>query len=219
MNHKILITTILCVGLGMVSLAQADSTPTSIESEHWQEVYVAGFESAQFGPNVDLHRFRQFTVQLPEMEFSTHWWRQHRTDITGRDEQRIRTSYGEALQKALKDQITAESELSLATDITETTLVIVPTLTQFRLNAPDLIFGPRSDDYVDHVGATRITLELRDGQTDELLARLSDYKQTRSIGQLKATNRGVNLRDFTHLFQRWARRLGSYLGEAGASGG
>lgn len=186
----------------------------------WLDTQVRGFDSAQFLEGVNLNRFDSLLVLPPELEFDTRWAREHRSNMSQRDEERLRDSYTEMLKTALETRLSDRTRLTLVDEAGANTLVVQAALTQFRLNAPDLTTGARTESYVSYAGSARLELNLFEGPEQVLIGQLSDFSQTRHFGsasQLKRTNRVVNLRDFRMLSERWATRLGDFLVEARAS--
>lgn len=178
------------------------------------EEKVKGFDSVRFADKADWRRYKSFLVKQPELEFDKHWLREHKSAMTGSDEKRLRESYSRVLKEALEDALGRELGWQKVDQATPDTLVVTPSLTRFRITAPDLSFRPRTQDFVDYTGAARLTLTLLDGAGSGPLAELSDYSQTSSAGgpgDLQATNRVENLHDFKMLCKRWAKRLAEYL--------
>ncbi len=208
--------------IGLATITHATPKPTvelKQESEvRWTETDVKGFDSGQIALDhgLELSHYKTFSVLEPTLAFDKYWLRNFERDMTERDEQRIRESYTRVLQEALQDTLSKELGWQQVETAGADTLIVVPTLTRFRLTAPDLAFRAGTKDYVQHSGAARLDLQLRDGGSGAPLIALSDHSETRSfggLGDLKRTNRVENLRDFKMLSKRWATRLGDYLKE------
>lgn len=179
---------------------------------------VKGFDTVRFADNADLRRYKSFLVKQPELEFDKHWLREHKSSMTENDEARIRESYSRVLKEALEAGLSQETGWQKVTQAGSDTLVVAPSLTRFRITAPDLSFRSQSKDFVEYTGAARLTLTLLDGASNSQLAELSDYSQTRAaggLGDLQLTNRVENLHDFKMLCKRWAKRFGEYLAGEG----
>lgn len=203
-----------CVSVSAIATPKPVVVPEREPAVQWTETDVKGFDSGKIALNDGLHleRYKSFSVLQPTLEFDKDWLREFKRDMTESDEQRIRESYTNALKKALEAEL--GSRLQLVETPAAETLVVVPSLTRFRLTAPDLSFRPQSKDYVHYSGSARLDLQLRDGASGAPLVALSDHSETRSfggLGDLKPTNRVENLRDFKMLSKRWASRLNDYL--------
>lgn len=207
--------------IALASLA-AHATPKPVvvpnqePAVQWTATDIKGFDSSKIAldQGLELQRYKTFSVLQPTLEFDKDWLREFKRDMTSRDEERIRESYTGALRKALEDTLSKELGWQRVEQAAEDTLVVVPTLSRFRITAPDLSFRGPTRDYVQHSGAARLDLQLRDGSSGAPLVALSDHSETRAfggLGDLKPTNRVENLRDFKMLSKRWASRLADYL--------
>lgn len=190
--------------------------PNQEPAVQWTATDIKGFDSSKIAldQGLELQRYKTFSVLQPTLEFDKDWLREFKRDMTSRDEERIRESYTGALRKALEDTLSKELGWQRVEQAAEDTLVVVPTLSRFRITAPDLSFRGPTRDYVQHSGAARLDLQLRDGSSGAPLVALSDHSETRAfggLGDLKPTNRVENLRDFKMLSKRWASRLADYL--------
>lgn len=220
LNHLQIICSLLFVGLS--SMAYATPKPVVVPKPEpavqWTETDIKGFDSSQVAldKGLELERYKTFSVLQPTLEFDKQWLRDFKRDMTESDEKRIRESYTNALKEALQNTLSKELGWQEVETAGPDTLVIVPTLTRFRITAPDLSFRAHTKDYVHYSGSARLDLQLRDGTSGAPLVALSDHSETRSfggLGDLKQTNRVENLRDFKMLAKRWASRLADYLKE------
>lgn len=208
--------------IGLAATAHATPKPAVVPEKEpavqWVETDVKGFDSSQIAVDrgLELERYKTVSVLQPTLEFDKYWLRDFKRDMTDSDEKRLRESYTNVLKEALQDTLSKELGWEVVETAGADTLIVVPTLTRFRLTAPDLSFRAHAKSYVHYSGSARLDLQLRDGTTGAPLVALSDHSETRSfggLGDLKRTNRVENLRDFKMLSKRWAARLGDYLQE------
>ena len=83
-------------------------------------------------------------------------------------------------------------------------LRISPGVANLYVNAPDVMSAGRSRSYTANAGEATMVLELRDSQTNALLGRVLDRRETRdSMGMAQATS-VTNVADFRMLFKSWA---------------
>lgn len=206
--------------IGLSAATPATPKPVVVPKQEtavqWTETDVKGFDSGQIAVErgLELERYTTFSVLQPTLEFDKHWLRDFKRDMTENDEKRIRESYTNALKEALENALSKDLGWQQVETAGADTLVIVPTLTHFRITAPDLSFRAHTKDYVHYSGSARLDLQLRDGTSGAPLVALSDHSETRAfggLGDLKRTNRVENLRDFKMLSKRWASRLSDYL--------
>ncbi len=210
----------LIIGAALLGLVHmpgwATPKPDQAQADHEvRELAVRGFDQALLDDQTDLHAYPAVFVNEPTLEFHDRWLRDHRSDLSRRDERRIRQAYSGALRAALNQSLTAQG-VNLAEQAGPNVLVVNARLADFRLTAPDFSRGPFSRQFVDYVGSARLELALQDGATQRLLGSLNDFSQTRSHGalnDLKETNRLVNLRDFKMLFSKWSDHFARFITE------
>lgn len=193
----------------------AHSQQASVPAEPgWQKIEVEGIDQARLKVDADWSNYKSVLVMEPDLDYDSRWLRTHRRDMSTTDDNRIRKSYTGALQDALKEAF-ADQGLTPVTTPSADTIILHARMTEFRLTAPDLSFKTHSRSFVDYAGSARLELVLQDGATNEPFAEFNDYKMTRSFGgfgQLKETNRLVNLRDFRWLARRWSGSIAEYIG-------
>lgn len=157
------------------------------------------------------------TISDPTLAFSDRWVREYRHEMTDSDEKRIRSKYTASLKEVLEKAF-AEKGWKVVDQAGPNTLVVQPSLSDLRIQAPDLSHRPRTKDFVEHVGSSRLTLTFST-QDRGIIGQLEDHDRTRnwgSLGDLKPTNRVVNLRDFKFLFKKWAKRAAHFTEKMGS---
>ncbi len=86
-------------------------------------------------------------------------------------------------------------------------------ITDLYINAPDTMEAGRVTAYTAEAGEATLVLEVRDSQTNALLGRVVDRRETRSQVALQPANRVTNQADFRSLFSQWASIAGKGLDE------
>jgi hypothetical protein len=81
------------------------------------------------------------------------------------------------------------------------------------INAPDTMDAGRVKTYTAEAGEATLILEARDSQTNALLGRVVDRRETRSSVAMQSANRVTNQADFRSLFSQWASIAGKGLEE------
>ncbi len=210
-HHRLLHVLLVLALAGCAAPSQRYTLPAE---PGWEKIAVAGIDQARLKAGTDLRRYNAVLVLEPDLEYDSKWFKAHRHDMSASDDSRIRASYTGALKEALAEAF-ADRGLATVTSATGNTLVLNTRLTEFRLNAPDLSFAPHRRSFVDFAGSARLELVLQDGATNEPVAEFNDYSKTRSFGgfgQLRETNRLVNLRDFRWMARQWSGNIAEYVG-------
>jgi hypothetical protein len=83
-------------------------------------------------------------------------------------------------------------------------LRVTPGVLNLYVNAPDVMSGGRSRSYTANAGEATMVLELRDSQTNALLGRVVDQRQTHESLGMQMSNSVTNRADFRMLFKSWA---------------
>jgi hypothetical protein len=65
----------------------------------------------------------------------------------------------------------------------------------------------RSEIYVSSIGAATLVLELRDSQTNAILARSIDRRDVEQLGSVREVNRATTISEVKRLMRLWAKRL------------
>jgi hypothetical protein len=83
-------------------------------------------------------------------------------------------------------------------------LRVTPGVVNLYVNAPDVMSAGRSTSYTANAGEATMLLELRDSQSNALLGRVLDRRETRDSMGMQTANRVTNTADFRLLFKSWA---------------
>ncbi|HEX7374712.1 MAG TPA: DUF3313 family protein, partial [Steroidobacteraceae bacterium] len=75
------------------------------------------------------------------------------------------------------------------------------------INAPDRMEAGRVTTYTTDAGRVTIVMELRDGPTNQLLARAIDRKVGTDTGFAQVTNSVTNSAEFRRMVRSWAQSL------------
>lgn len=211
-HHRLFYVLFILALAGCAAQSQRHALP---DAPGWERISVTGIDQARQKTGTDLGSYNSVLIMEPDLEYDSKWLRTHRHDMSTGDDSRIRASYAGALKDALTEAF-LDAGLTTVTTATNNTLVLNARITEFRLNAPDLSFAPHSRSFVNHAGSARLELVLQDGAMNEPIAEFNDHGKTRSfggLGQLKETNRMVNLRDFRWMARQWSGNIADYVGE------
>lgn len=87
------------------------------------------------------------------------------------------------------------------------TLRLSPSLIDVYASAPEAMTPGRSRSYTLGAGRMTLVLELRDGRTGQLLARIVDQKAGTRSGELRLDSTAAGSADFQRAVSDWARKL------------
>ena len=80
-----------------------------------------------------------------------------------------------------------------------------------QITAPDLMTPGMEQTFVASAGSMTLYLELLDGKTGDLIARVIDPEAADDGGMAQVANAVTNLADFDRIVQRWAQLLNAHL--------
>lgn len=213
-----LLCSALALSLPAASLAQAQAQalePAAIES--WDglvEVNARRIDAAFLMPGADFRPYTKVMLDEPEVAFRQNWMRQmNRSRSTGRrvteaDAARIMDSVSASKIDIFVRAFT-DAGFEVVTRPGPDVLRISTGILDLFVNAPDTISAGRSTAFTTNAGEATLILEARDSETNALLARLVDRRETRGIPG--PTNRVTNTSEFRTLANNWARIAASRL--------
>lgn len=178
------------------------------------------FDRVLLAPGTPLPSFNRIFIEAPQVEMNDYWLRNYRGEYTQRDLERIKTAYGELLQKSLSEGVTEQNAFTLVDSATDADIIFRPKLDALNLYAPDLSFQGRIDQYIHEAGNATFDLQLVDAASGKVLAQFVDHSETFSNpGTIRErANRATNARYFGRLMDRWTNNLMTYLTEANSFG-
>ena len=175
------------------------------------------FDHVLMMPGSGIPAFSRVFIEDPQVTFNKHWLQDFRGDYTDRDLERITTTYGEMLKKALREGMTEHTSVTVVDSAAEADVIYRPLLRELNIYAPDLSMPGSTKKYVYEAGNATFDLTLIQAGTDKVIAQFIDHRETSThVGsQLERTNRVNNARHFRNLMERWTRNLTSYLIDTG----
>ena len=167
-------------------------------------------------PGADFRPYAKLLLDEPEVAFRNNWLRDvNRNTTTARvteaDAERILATtatnttdiFTEEFQRAGFDVVTSPGPNVLRVRIGILNLFV---------NAPDTRGGNRSRTFTTNAGEATLVMEARDSQTNALLGRVIDRRETRGApAGMQPANRVTNTSEFRSLARTWARTSTSKL--------
>jgi hypothetical protein len=152
--------------------------------------------------------------------FRKNWQRDTNNQSTSRvsdsDVMRIKTELAQEFKQVFSKQLTAKGQTVVSTD-GPGVLVLRPAIVNLDIAAPDTMSAGRSTTFTETTGQATLFLELYDGVSNELLARVLDVENAGTEGTFYVRNGVTNRADAQRMLAKWADLLGTYLQNARAS--
>ena len=202
----------LAVALLTATTAMADKPPQT-----WDGLELTkkkGLDLVYIRPNVQFKAYKNVMIDRLEVAFDKNWDPNRSVKgasgrLSTEDMQKIKDNMATEFQKVFVEEL-GKGGYAVVDRIGDDTLQVSPGLANVYINAPDTSMSTpgRSTTYTTQ-GAGRMTLvmELRDGPTGQLLARVLDEKAGTDTGWAQVTNSVTNTADFRRAVRSWAQRL------------
>lgn len=200
----------ILVLLGPLGAATASDSPGTWEGLELRPT--RGLDLVYVRPGVQFKAYTSVLIDAPVgVAFDRAWDPNRDVHTTSRrlstqDIQRMRDEMSTEFRAVFADEL-GKGGYSIVEQPGELTLRVSASLADVYINAPDRIEPGRVTVYTVESGRMTLEMELRDGPTGQLLARVVDEKVGDDTGTLQLTNSVTNSADFRRAVRAWARRL------------
>ncbi len=161
-------------------------------------------------PGADLTAYRRIVIEAPAVEFQKGWLKRmnETRDVTRwirpQDAEQIAGDLAGALRRAVADAFTARG-FEVVPSPGPGVLRLSPSATDVFVNAPDIKDpGIQIGVVHDEAGDATLRMELRDGASGVLIARVVDRNAARQVGRFDRATSVSNLFWFEAMFRSWA---------------
>jgi hypothetical protein len=173
------------------------------------EVKSKRLDSAYLAPGADFRPYTKLMVDPTQTAFHKDWMKNmnNRRDISRMIDsdqaqemlEAARTNFSEVF-----NEVFTKAGYAIVDKPGPDVLRVTPGVVNLYVNAPDLQAAGRSTSYTANAGEATMILELRDSQSNALLGRVFDRRETHESLGMQMSNRVTNIADFRMLFKSWA---------------
>jgi hypothetical protein len=163
---------------------------------------------------VDFAEYTQVQILPSQVAFKKNWQRDYNRNqatlssrIKDEDVIRIKTGVAKLFDEVFKEEFTKTGDNPLVDKAEKNTLIIKPSVINLDVNAPDIQTSSRSTTYVSEAGKATLYLELFDGVSGEILARIIDSEIIGDNSHATWANRVTNTADAKRTIRKWAKSL------------
>jgi hypothetical protein len=167
-------------------------------------------------PGATVSQYESVTILDPYIEFAKNWVRDYNSStrgatqkITDRDLEKAKEDLSKQFKTIFREEV-AKAGYEVKNDAGPGVLVLRPALINIEVNAPDLMSPGRSTTYVQSAGQMTLYLELWDGATSTILARVVDAQSDSTVYTQNASS-VTNKSAADRIMRDWARELGKKL--------
>lgn len=193
----------ICLAAAMPLAAQ----PADIGWDGLVEVRTPRFEAGFLAPGADFRDYRKVMLDKPEVAFRRNWQRD--VNASRRGSRRVTDQQAAEILAAARSNFTdifTEAFTSAGFQVVDApgpdVLRVSPAILDLVINAPDTQTAGRTRSFTANAGEATLLMEVRDAETNALMARLFDRRETRQM--TGRANSVTNLADFRALARTWA---------------
>jgi hypothetical protein len=201
---------VLAVACVFVSSAAAPATPPAT----WDGLEyrkTKGLDAVYVRPGAEIKAYRSLVLEPVQVAFDKNWdpnkdSRRLAGRLSADDMQKIRDGMASEFRRIFGEELAAAGYDVVAKPL-EDSLVVAAGLADVYINAPDKPTAGTSYTYTMNAGRMTLVMELRDGPTGQLLARVVDRYAGKETGYATIANSVTNSAEFRRAVTAWARRL------------
>ena len=170
-------------------------------------------------PGADLSQYDKVALLDAYVAFRKHWQREHNEDepfemrVSDKDMKEIRDRVAREFAKEFTKVLSTEGGHEVVKDGGDGVLILRPAIVNLDVTAPDLMTAGMSQTVVASAGSMTLYLELYDGKTQAIIARIIDPEAADNVGIAQVANRVTNTADFDRVLRRWAEILNKHLAQ------
>lgn len=172
-------------------------------------------------PGATLAPYKQVALLDCEVAFRKNWQRDQASEgtrITSADMDRIRKTLAGDFRKAFTEEL-GKGGYTITDQPGEDVLVVRPAIIGLDIAAPDVLTAGRSRSYATSAGEMTLYVELYDGATGEIIARVVDRRKGRDEGRMMWQNAITNRAEADRMLRKWAVLARQSLDAANTGGG
>ena len=170
---------------------------------------------------VDFAEYDKVQILPSIVAFKKNWkkdYNRSKGSITGRvrdeDVIRIKADVAQLFDEVFKEEFGKDAKFPIVDEVSSNTLVIRAAIVDLDIAAPDVRSAANVKTYTSHAGQATLFLELYDGVSGELLARVINASVAGDNGYTQWANRVSNRVDAKRMIRKWAQTLRTKYDEA-----
>jgi len=173
-------------------------------------------------PEASLAGYKRVRLERLQVAFDKNWKpndsRRGSQRLTKDDFDKIKSGLADEFAKVFASEL-AKGGYQVVDEAGEDVLDITPLVVDLYIAAPDKMTAGRSYSYTADPGHMTLVAELRDSETNQILARAIDARSSSWNNTFRVANSVTNLAEARMIIARWASALRDALDEANGRGG
>ena len=170
-------------------------------------------------PGTDLSQYDRVALLDTYVAFAKHWEQEYNDQapfderVSDKDMQEIRDRVSKEFARVFTEVLSTQGGHPVVTTAGDGVLILRPAIINLEITAPDTMAPDMSQTLVASAGSMTLYLELYDGKTQAIIARIIDPEAADNAGIAEVANRVTNTADFDRVVRRWAELLNSHLAQ------
>jgi hypothetical protein len=214
---KNIIVALLLVMAATLAVAKDDFPAVSHDGLHLMPD--TKLRAVYMKPGADLSEYDRVTLLDCYVAFRKNWKREHNEEepfdqrVSDKDMKEISSRVAKEFNKEFTKVLSTEGGHQVVADAGDGVLILRPAIINLEVTAPDLMTADMSQTMVASAGSMTLYLELYDGKTQSIIARIIDPEAADNVGLAEVANRVTNTADFDRVLRRWAEILNKHLAQ------
>lgn len=214
---KRILATVLLAMLAVAATAKTELPAISHDGLHL--VPNTKVRALYMKPGADLTQYSQIVLLDTYVAFAKNWQRDYNEQasfedrVSDKDMQEIRDRVSKEFKKVFTEVLSTQGGHEVVTHAGSGILILRPAIINLEISAPDLMTPGMSETFVASAGSMTLYLELYDGKTQSIIARIIDPEAASDAGIAQVANSVTNTADFDRVVRRWAELLNAHLAE------
>jgi hypothetical protein len=216
MFRKMLVSLVIAVA-ATTAMAKTDLPAVSHDGLHLMPD--TKLRAVYMKPGADLSQYDKVALLDTYVAFAKNWKREHNEDetfdqrVSDKDMKEITDRVSKEFTKEFTKVLSTEGGHQVVADAGTGVLILRPAIINLDVTAPDLMTAGMSETAVASAGSMTLYLELFDGKTQSIIARIIDPEAADNVGIAQMANRVTNTADFDRVLRRWAEILNAHLAQ------
>ena len=163
---------------------------------------------------VDFSEYTHVLILPSQVAFKKNWQRNYNRDqssissrVNDDDVLKIKDGVAKLFDKVFAEEFAKAGDNPIVSKASSGTLILKPSIINLDVNAPDVTTAVRSKTFVSEAGQATLYLEMFDGVSGEILARIIDAEIVGDNMHLRWANRVTNTADARRTIRKWAKNL------------